>query len=1134
MNSDSEISSVDSLLNKLDLSDKIKSRISTVFASEGLNDLSLNTIIEFSDKELKDIGLTLLERKSYTKALGNIIWIQYFDSISLLANEHVTESLKYPKLAGICKEFFSLIIHVVYQFEHMDLQVNCTRDTDLYLSIFDQTSPDAFYLQALEVRCLLQQRLIDLKDSAYHFYNYKTDYAEQLWSKEACKHINILIREIDAYSERLIVACTRPPRLYLFFEALELNKKERLALLYIIFNNMPSSLFARNCRECVEKRTQGPLGGSMQALASIFAEFTPYENLSFFHMSDRIHLKQELFETDDFTTLLDAPLLKISPQTLYSLCGGELTPDDFYKIDKTALADILLLEDSSKLSDVMLTTHESSESDEDYHQSTKNGDVKAGMEDLAIVNSKPDSVKPDSSVSEHGDDASSFQAYTTDLEYLQDNLEYISALIKVQQASSEDNNLIHQKKSAEVVTREHQAKARAMRSKVERRLQVTLHSDKFKPKLETLSATHGLCGFEKEVLLILCGAVVSPKFQQTVNDLIGVKSYFMSRLSIGMIISILSNDVRKQIEARVHFYKSGKLVKNGFVRVIDNIFRKSNILDCEVLIDRQMLDYIVGLDTEIGELVDGSELITPKITLDKVSLPPDVKSSIIHSVQSHEKFKEIVGELELGNKSSISHFNKGLRMLFHGPPGTGKTMTAHGLANHLGKKLLTIGLSSFPEDISFSEFLKFLFRECKIHNAILFFDECELLFHSRDISRNDILSSLLTDIEDHTGIIILATNRPANLDEAFHRRIQLSVPFTIPDFKLRAQIWESHVPHNMVDVIDWEELASNCELTGGLIKNAVLSAIAVAIERQETPLKLTLQDLSKGAKKQLRNMLEMCDFEHRVIPDTGFNGLAFNAEVMAELSEFVKAAKSSRLLSTQWGFGTSKANSALCGSLTAILWGVSGSGKTSVAHALAYELSQPLKVANVCELLAHGKTNVNRNRSLAVFFEEAKLANAMILLEDADPILTMDCQNSSGITHLLEYDLFGLFYEIRQFSGPLVLTTKLNKDRINDFIQKSIRFVIGLPGPTYDLRRELWEKLIPSTTPVEGEIDFEKLAQEFNLNGGGINVAINQAAMRAAARQGDKIALTQEDLLNAANEICIKLSDTFNHTSLYQ
>lgn len=40
----------------------------------------------------------------------------------------------------------------------------------------------------------------------------------------------------------------------------------------------------------------------------------------------------------------------------------------------------------------------------------------------------------------------------------------------------------------------------------------------------------------------------------------------------------------------------------------------------------------------------------------------------------------------------------------------------------------------------------------------------------------------------------MATNRHKDLDEAMHRRIQLALPFTIPDYTLRREIWRSHVP----------------------------------------------------------------------------------------------------------------------------------------------------------------------------------------------------------------------------------------------------------------------------------------------------------------------------------------------------
>jgi SpoVK/Ycf46/Vps4 family AAA+-type ATPase len=67
--------------------------------------------------------------------------------------------------------------------------------------------------------------------------------------------------------------------------------------------------------------------------------------------------------------------------------------------------------------------------------------------------------------------------------------------------------------------------------------------------------------------------------------------------------------------------------------------------------------------------------------------------------------------------------------------------------------------------------LRGLFREAQMNNAVLFFDECEVVFRTRNHGGDRLLNSLLTEIERHEGIVFLATNRPYDLDEAMHRRI---------------------------------------------------------------------------------------------------------------------------------------------------------------------------------------------------------------------------------------------------------------------------------------------------------------------------------------------------------------------------
>ena len=59
----------------------------------------------------------------------------------------------------------------------------------------------------------------------------------------------------------------------------------------------------------------------------------------------------------------------------------------------------------------------------------------------------------------------------------------------------------------------------------------------------------------------------------------------------------------------------------------------------------------------------------------------------------------------------------------------------------------------------------------------------------------------------HDGLIILATNRPYDLDEAMHRRIMIAIEFRQPDHLLRKAIWESHMPEQM-KLADDTELVS--------------------------------------------------------------------------------------------------------------------------------------------------------------------------------------------------------------------------------------------------------------------------------------------------------------------------------------
>jgi hypothetical protein len=172
-----------------------------------------------------------------------------------------------------------------------------------------------------------------------------------------------------------------------------------------------------------------------------------------------------------------------------------------------------------------------------------------------------------------------------------------------------------------------------------------------------------------------------------------------------------------------------------------------------------------------------------------------------------------------------------------------------------------------------------LFREAAMHDAIVFFDECESLFAQRGHGGNAQLTELLTEIERYDGMIFLATNRPFDLDEAMHRRITASFEFRSPHWLDRREIWKLHAAQDctIAEDVDWQEVALRYELAGGFIKNAMHSALLAAVAREgpENPV-IAQADIEEGCALQMRGSLKMKSFRHRVVPTAGLDELVLS------------------------------------------------------------------------------------------------------------------------------------------------------------------------------------------------------------------------------------------------------------------
>jgi len=230
-----------------------------------------------------------------------------------------------------------------------------------------------------------------------------------------------------------------------------------------------------------------------------------------------------------------------------------------------------------------------------------------------------------------------------------------------------------------------------------------------------------------------------------------------------------------------------------------------------------------------------AQRIVPKATWDDIVLPPDQIRFLRHIADQVEQRSTVYEDWGFRRRSSRG---LGITVLFSGESGTGKTMAAEILANHLQLNLYRIDLSAVVSKYigETEKNLRRLFDAAEDGGAVLFFDEADALFGKRSEVRdshdryaNIEVSYLLQRLEAYQGLAILATNMKSGLDEAFTRRLRFSVIFPKPDQAHREQIWKKIFPPEMpIGELDYGYLAAKFNLAGGSIYNIALNAAFMA------------------------------------------------------------------------------------------------------------------------------------------------------------------------------------------------------------------------------------------------------------------------------------------------------------------
>jgi hypothetical protein len=307
----------------------------------------------------------------------------------------------------------------------------------------------------------------------------------------------------------------------------------------------------------------------------------------------------------------------------------------------------------------------------------------------------------------------------------------------------------------------------------------------------------------------------------------------------------------------------------------DHVFAKKNILRLENTNEGEPhLSGRIVLNTEILEKLLFKGVNRPKLSTEfpakYISTNLEWSNLVINetTMVEVETIRNWIAHHEsMINEWGLKHtFKAGYKALFYGPPGTGKTFTATLLGKQFNRDVYRIDLSQVVSKYigETEKNLEKIFQKAEDKNWILFFDEADALFGKRtsvssahDRYANQETSYLLQRIEDFNGLVILASNNKANIDQAFLRRFNAIVHFPIPDPVERLHLWNIYLPANHGLTSDeLQNIADKYEVTGSTILNSIHNAAINSFAHKRL---ITQSDLFESLKRELRKEDRMLD-----------------------------------------------------------------------------------------------------------------------------------------------------------------------------------------------------------------------------------------------------------------------------------
>jgi AAA+ superfamily predicted ATPase len=403
---------------------------------------------------------------------------------------------------------------------------------------------------------------------------------------------------------------------------------------------------------------------------------------------------------------------------------------------------------------------------------------------------------------------------------------------------------------------------------------------------------------------------------------------------------------------------------------------------------------------------------------------------------------------------------------------SGKQLIAFNVSRSLGFNLYAIDLKIMPGQTgNFETFSRLWHRESLLMPLSLYISTG---------GAGEIEKTLLKRFLERSNGLVFVDLQDAKIDSIRNR---VSVEICKPTPGEQQQIWSEFLK----DVKD--DLPKRLAEQFSFNVNEIRQLAGMFLNNISWSRSTLVKDLWQACREAARSGMEQ--LATRITAKAEWENLVLPEEQKALLREITHQVAQRNRVYDLWGF-REKMNRGL--GISALFTGESGTGKTMAAEVIANELQLDLFRIDLSAVV--NKYIGETEKNLRKLFDAAEDSGAILFFDEADALFGKRSEVKDSHDRYANIEINYLLQRMESYRGLAILATNMKSALDKAFIRR-LRFIVEFPFPGVQERIDIWKKVLPSNTPADCNLDYQRLAA-LSMTGGSIfNVALNASFMAA-------------------------------------